>query len=292
MVAMCLLAVVLCICAGCQRSSSQTDFSAIILADTHISSDEVKTDRLKQLVDRVNSSEYPTAKCLIIVGDVVAAVYGDCLPNGPDKSDDRLQRTVEILNELTIPYYLVMGNHDYKICRSRDSDTYFPREEILDLEKVWAQHTGFEPYYAFALNGWKFIILNSFRGRHLNRHFDDEQLEWFESQLALSMPTVVLFHHPLRTDHFRLWCGPRGMVTPEKEPRLYSLLRSHKQEIKAIFVGHGHMWVSDTLFKKIKVYEPHGFGDGTNPSIDNLYVVGFDNSDHSTNVTRAPSRRK
>jgi hypothetical protein len=286
-----LLAGLLTACAGCRSSYLRGDFRAIVLADVHVSNDEAKTDRLKELVARVNSGKYPGAKCLIIAGDVVASVYGDCTADGPDKSNDRLQKTIAILKELNIPYYLAMGNHDYKICRNRDSDTYFPHEEILDLEEIWAAHTGFEPYYSFTLNGWKFVALNSFRGRHLNRNFDDEQLRWFKSQLAAGMPTIVVFHHPLRTDHLRLWCGPSAMVTPKNEPALYYLLQAHKQHIKGIFVGHGHMWVSDTLFETIKVHEPHGFGDGFRPSIDNLLLVGFDNNTHSIDVARASSAR-
>ncbi|MHC4526459.1 MAG: metallophosphoesterase family protein [Planctomycetota bacterium] len=284
---LCLLAVLLTSCGGRQEPLGRSDFCVLVLADTHTSNDEAKTDRLKKLVTRVNSGKYAGAECLIIAGDVVASVYGDCTPDGPDKNNDRLQRTTTILNELNVAYYLAMGNHDYKICRNRDSDTYFSREEILDMERIWTSHTGFEPYYAFTLNGWKFVVLNSFRGRHLGRHFDDEQLKWFESQLAAGMPTIVIFHHPLRTDHFRLWCGPRGMVTQANEPRLYHLLRAHRQQIKGIFVGHGHMWVNDTLFKTIKVHEPHGFGDGRRPSVDNLLLVHFDNGDYSISVVRA-----
>ena len=45
------------------------------------------------------------------------------------------------------------------------------------------------------------------------------------------------------------------------------------RNIKAIFVGHGHRWVQDTLFDEIKVYETNSFAD----EIELMYnVVGFD----------------
>jgi hypothetical protein len=175
-----------------------------------------------------------------------------------------------IFDKLEIPYFLTMGNHDYKIDGNRDSDTYFPETEILEMEKHWKNVTGFEPFYAVNYKGWKFIILNSMRGRYLNRHFDEAQLDWFAKELSDSVPTVLFSHYPLKTDHLRIWCKPKDLITKKKEPCFYSILKRYKDQIKAIFTGHGHMWVRDRLYGNIPVFEVDSFEES-----EGYYIAGF-----------------
>jgi hypothetical protein len=77
----------------------------------------------------------------------------------------------------------------------------------------------------------------------------------------------------MKTDNFRIWAYPKDIITKENEPEFYNILEKYKNNIKGIFVGHGHLWLNDTLFGKITVYETNSFGDE-----DELmyYVVGFD----------------
>jgi predicted MPP superfamily phosphohydrolase len=249
------------------------DFHALILSDTHISSDRVKDGRLQEMMFRLNRGDYPGVEFLIVDGDCVSRVYKDYTSQNPDTSENRVHKLMNILMGLNIPFYLVMGNHDYKIGPDKDSDAYFSEKEILKMETVWKRWTGFDPYYSFDVNGWRFVVLNSMRGRPEWRHFDDAQLDWLESVLQDSMPTVLLSHFPLKTDHLRIWCKSKDLITPEKESRFYSILREHKQNIKGIFVGHGHMWVHDTLFKTIQIYEVESFGDSEKLP---FYLAGFE----------------
>lgn len=260
-------------CIGFSTSNFSADFQAIVISDPHISNDESKDKRLAQLITRINANEFPSAQLLLITGDLVSSVYGNDEPNVPDESNNRMKKLQALLGELKIPYYLILGNHDYKFNRSVDSDRYFSLEEILQMEHIWKSDTGIEPYYAFEHQGWKFICLNSMRGRYVNRHFDDEQLDWFEAQLNDDKPTILLFHHPLKTDHFKIWCKPKHLISPDKEPRFYALLEKYRPHIKGIFVGHGHRWVQDRLFGTIKVYETASFADSKGSP---FYLVGFD----------------
>jgi predicted phosphodiesterase len=237
------------------------DFFAMVIADTHISNDVAKTERFEGFLRSVEGGAYPGVELVLIVGDVVSSVHDRYHPEAPDAGYNRLAVVAGILERLTLPVHLVMGNHDYKIERDRDSDTYFGLPELQFMEQIWTRHTGYPPYYSAMRHGWKFIVLNSMRGRYLNRHFDDEQLQWLESELSDDRPVILAFHHPLETDNFRIWCKPGHLVTRKKEPRLYSLLQAHKQKIKAIFVGHGHRFVSDRLFGTIGVHEVASFGD-------------------------------
>ena len=249
------------------------DFYAVIVSDTHVSLDKSKIDRLNKLSKMIISEELSDVHFIVNTGDVVSRVYGEYRNDNPDTSDNRLRRAVEAFKKMQIPWYFVMGNHDYKIGPDRDSDTFFPRQEIEMMEDIWIKETGFNPYYSFDHGKWRFIILNSMRGRYLHRQFDDQQMEWLRNQLKDNNPVILFFHHPMQTDNFTLWAHPKDVITEETESEFYQILKEHKNHIKGIFVGHGHRWVQDVLFDKIKVYETNSFGDE-----DELmyYVVGFD----------------
>lgn len=261
------------------------DFNVMIVTDTHISNDEEKDKRLDTLLNMVNAGVLPGIDFVVNTGDVVSSVYKKYDESDPEKSYNRLLKTIRLFNQLEIPYYFTMGNHDYKIDSDRDSDAPFDEDEILIMEKIWKDFTGFEPYYSIIHKSWKFIFLNSMRGRYLNRHFDDKQLDWLESELASGMPIILFFHHPLETDNFRIWCKFKDLITQDKDPRFYSLIQSNKKMIKAIFVGHGQMWVTDVLYGSIGVYETNSFADESDLTYQ---VVGFDTSTHTFEPSKYP----
>ena len=256
-----IILILLLFACGGEANLSDEGFRAIILSDVHISSDEAKEARLASLVENINSGQYGDVRFILINGDCVSRVYKDFTPEDPDSSENRVMKLADILGDLRVPHYLVMGNHDYKIGPGVDSDAWFSPETIGDMEARWKRWTGFDPYYSFDMNSWQFVVLNSMRGRPDWQHFDQGQLDWLESVLQQGRPTVLFSHFPLKTDHFRIWCKKKDLITPEKESRFYEILRKNRSNIKAIFTGHGHMWVTDTLLDSIRVFETDSFGD-------------------------------
>jgi len=268
------LATALCVLLlfSCAKSiHPKGDFFALVISDTHVSNDESKIYRLNWLIEKINTRKIPAVDLVFITGDVVSSVYSEY----PDTADNRLQKAVITLSKLNVPFLMAMGNHDYKISRNRDSDVYFPRDELRQMEKIWKKYTGFDPYYSYLHKGWKFIILNSMYARDEHRAFGAGQLEWLQKQLKEPLPTVLFLHHPLETDNLRIWCKPNDLITERIEPEFYRLLEIHSPMIKGVFVGHGHRWINDTLFDSIKVFESESFGDESEPV---AYVVGFDRS--------------
>ena len=255
----------------------------MVIADTQTSSDPAKYRRLNELVERTNRGEYPGVDFVLNVGDIVASVFKD-IQNG-DTIEFRLKKTVAAHDRFNIPYYLAMGNHDYKITTNRDSDGYFSKEEIEKMESIWRKYTKREPYYAITHRGWNFIILNSMRGRYLNRFFNKMQLDWFESQLKKGMPSILCFHHPLQTDQKRFWCKPKDLITHEREPRFFELVKTYKNQVKGIFVGHGHIWQAGVLFGSIPVQETASMADSD--SIE-YTIVGFDVKNEKITIARNP----
>jgi len=261
------------------------DFKILILSDIHITNSKSKDARLVKIVEDVNNGYFPGVEFVVTTGDNVSSVYDHYYPDSLDKSYNRLERFVEIMSKLETPKYFVPGNHEYKIDRERDSDAPYGKEEIDRMSNMWTDITGFQQYYSFSHKGWKFIVMNSMSGRYLERFFDDEQLEWLKNELNDNLPTVLFFHHPLETDQFRIWSGMKGMMVADEEPDFYNILENHQNQIKGIFVGHGHRWVHDRVFNNIEVYETASFGDDESSP---YYIVGFDTETQTISVAQSP----
>jgi 3',5'-cyclic AMP phosphodiesterase CpdA len=268
-------------CGTISKEYPSGDFHLLVISDTHISSDNTKINRLKELASRINQGIIPGITMVINTGDVVSSVYKKYTADHSDPQTSRLFQAVKVFDEFKMPFYWTMGNHDYKIDSDRDSDAPFEKKEILMMESIWKELTGFDPYDAVFYRGWKFIFLNSMRGRDVQRNFDDEQLSWLENELEEQIPAVLFYHHPLETDNFRLWRFSSGQITPETEAEFYTILTRHQDRIKGIFVGHGHRFITDTLLEKIPVYETASFGDDDSGP---YLIVGMDNSAKRINV--------
>jgi len=253
----------------------QADTWFMVISDVHVSNDSSKLDRLADLVSQINEGKYSKSEFLVITGDCVSSFLESREEELLDPVNNRVLKLMNVLGKLDKPFYLVMGNHEYKIDRQKDSDSPFSRSEIDTIEVLWRQFTSFDPYYSFASNGMKFLVLNSMRGRPHGRPFDDEQVAWLRSELSGGEPVMLFFHHPVRTDHLRIWAKKKDMVTAENEPEFMELTQQHSQQIRGIFVGHGHLWVNDVLHDRIPVYETGSFGD--HPKVIG-YMVGLDTS--------------
>ncbi len=263
-------------------SAQESSFRFLVISDVHISSDPVKDHKLKTLVTSINQGEMGRVDFLMLTGDNVACYFADRRERRTP-AHNRAAKLVSLLSSLSLPYYLALGNHDYRIDKEADSDTNFTREQIDTMETLWKEDASLQPFYAFDHKGWKFVVLNSMRGRHLGRFFDDDQLAMLEAELLQGKPAMLFFHHPLQTDHPRIWCKPKDLITPKREARFYDLLQKHKKTIKGIFVGHGHRWNDDLLFDSIRVYQTTTFGERAQNA---GYFIEVNRSDLSFICTR------
>jgi len=272
-------------CSNISHKYPDGDFRIIVLTDIHIKDGGSRAARLTALVNDINNDKYPGVELLVTCGDNVSSIYKEYYPDSSYKGDNRLQRFLDVVSSLKIPYYLTLGNHEYKIEHERDSDGPYAKEEILRIDRIWKEMTGHDPYYSKVFRGWKLLILNSMSDRHVNRKFSQEQLDWLENELDSTHPTLIFFHHPLRTDNFRFWGHFDQLATVDEEPRFFSIVKKHKKNIKGIFVGHGHTWTHDKLFKQIDVYETMSFGDDEESP---FLVIGLGEKNGKINVGRTP----
>ncbi len=218
--------------AGCaEKRFPAGDFFAVVVSDTHISRDESKDERLRKLLRQINTRQLGDVHLVFNTGDAVSRIFGDYTDSNRDTEDDRLQRYLDIISGSEVPVYTALGNHDYKIGPNVDSDGPFSKDQIEFAESLWQTKGDIYPYFSLDYNGWKFIILNSMRGRYRERNFEPQQIEWLSGELQTQMPSILFFHHPVETDNLKFWCSFDDLITEEKEPEFFALCRQYKNNI-------------------------------------------------------------
>ncbi|MFC2084251.1 metallophosphoesterase family protein [Bacteroidota bacterium] len=269
-------------CTSISSKYPDGDFFVMVISDIHISNDETKDERLKDIIDKINQDTFENLKLVVFTGDNVSSFLKN-RELGFESGNNRAAKFTRLIEGLNIPYMISLGNHCYKIDSDRDSDYPFSETDIEKMELLWQKTADIDPYYSFSLYGIKFIVLNSMRGNPQERIFDDEQLKWFQNELENGQPILVFFHHPLETDNFKFWCNPKDLITAEKEPDFYRICEEYKSQIKAIFVGHGHMWEQDLLFGTIEVRETDSFADNEKSP---FHIAGIDTSKEKVSISR------
>ena len=191
--------------------------------------------RLKEAVDKFNSSELDL---VFHLGDFI------------DRGFESYATVKPIMNNLTMPTYFVLGNHEFSVADSLKEQVL----ETLDLEK---------PYYTVKKNGWLFIILDGtdispysssnsdkiiFANQQMeyyeklgrpqakpwNGAIGQEQLEWLEARLKEAdnenLKAIVLAHFPVL---------PKAELNLWNDVEVVQILEKHKS-VKAYFNGHHH----------------------------------------------------
>lgn len=139
------------------------------------------------------------------------------------------ERFREISKLITVPYYLVAGNHDIDDERS---------------QKVWREEShmpGAKTYYSFTRGPDLFVILNSNDPAYYQR-IAGEQLEWLKLTLNSQKyrHQFVFLHHP-----FYMWKGAKHYKDamdryPLERDDLHNLFVERKVDI--VFSGHEHLY--------------------------------------------------
>jgi DNA repair exonuclease SbcCD nuclease subunit len=258
--------------ADCPCSGNEGYWKAVILSDLHVNgSDPARLDRIRHVVDNINAGKHGAIDFVVVTGDAVSTIQHD---SGTESHI--LQMLTELNRLTTFPYYYIaLGNHDYRLNSADDTDVQHTLEWLQYRESIWSAAPdpwsvppGVPKYESFDYNGWRFFILNSYRGNYISasRHFDAEELNWLSSQLASAQQqgklVTIFMHHPLKTDHFSLVWGS-DLITSDTDPGFYNLLNTYQDKIKHIFVGHGHHFQADTLYGKIQVRETASLGESS-----------------------------
>lgn len=284
---------------ACGSSSDDPDgpddsFRFVVISDTHYRmpgnaddghyDNQENIDNLRGIVERINN-EYPDAVCVVVTGDLVGCLFSDNPDDYLVGNENPAEGFKAVMDTLLMPYYPVLGNHDYQKSYDPDIDEGIMTDDITKIEAVWSKVLGIDPYYSDVVGGVRFICLNSNRGPARTQvcdtcdveafctgSFDDEQMDWLETQLAQPERCILFMHHPPMTDDpARLWAMLPTFYVQQGD-RFYSIVEAHRDRIEAIFVGHGHLWTKDTLYDTIQVFETSSTGD-TNGDTQSFHLV-------------------
>lgn len=222
-------------------------FYVALVADSHIIDDYYVKGSENGVED--NESILVTTPRLIAARDFINSLspsieqvflLGDYFHNYPStdydfyfKNKTRLDNAKEITDAFRMPVHVGFGNHDYDVRR-------VPREMS---HKLFKAKFNTDPYWSLDYKGYRFIHLNNFLGSTQDSKSADfnpnigslgeEQLHWFEAQLAERKPTFVFVHYPL------LQIEP----TEFREYGLHPLLRKYQDSIQLVVSGHLHKWI-------------------------------------------------
>lgn len=251
---------------------------AVVISDLHINSgNPERLERLRHIVDGVNANRYGVVDFVVVTGDVVSRINSD------SGAPDYLLAAVTELRRLQVPYHIALGNHDYRWDGEDDSDIRHPWPWLRARERIWMNMAAVPPYHAFDHNGWRLIMLNSYRGNYLgaDRRFDPGQINWLKFQLTQAVRRgyrVALFtHYPPSTDHYGYLLRDYT-ITPAADPDFYALLDRYRNAIRHIFAGHVHYFLQDALYGQIQAWVTAALGEARPYCPYPKYVVTVDHA--------------
>lgn len=175
-------------------------FSFVHLTDMHVTARRQGDKGYLACIEHVKSMR-PKVSFAMMGGDLAF----DGLYTEKDKFAEQIRLYREISDELGVPYYNCMGNHDVLGLNHRRKvsvdDPDFGKKMILDALE-WEK-----PYYSFDYgpqgNRWHFAVVDSIfeidkdTGPDYMPKLGEEQLEWLAYDLgsAGDRPKVVMTHH-------------------------------------------------------------------------------------------------
>ena len=186
----------------------------------------------------------PLRRALAAIGDwaeppVCIVATGDLTQSG---TPDEYQRLRQILEESSVPVYLLPGNHDRReaLCAAFGDHSYL---------------RGFEPavQYTIEFSQLRVIALDTSEGTRRGGFLDGTRLRWLDERLRErpQTPTILAMHHP------PFPTGVRNFDGQEFEGRqaLGAIVRDHPQ-IQRVICGHIHQPLVRTWCGTVGVTAP------------------------------------
>ncbi len=297
--------------AGCgsEDSAAKTKppkpFKFVVISDAHTrlpgNPDDVTYDNQKNIdnlaaaVESINT-RHADASFVAVTGDLVGCLFSENPDDYGAGKANPAEKFKSLIDGLNMPYYAVLGNHDYQKTYDAEMEEGISTDNISAIEAVWNKVLGLKPYYSVVHEGVRLLFVNANRGDKRSvvctgcnveafcaGSFDAEQIAWIERELANPEPVIMFLHHPLKTDNARaMFCFFKTFLVADGDP-IYALLEGAKEKIMAVFAGHGHIWERDLLYGKIPAYETGSIGDGAGDA-RNMHVVNVDPIAKTINV--------
>lgn len=214
----------------------------VLISDVHIGTNKLHEGEnktlaararalLRYLVNRINNEIRP--EFVVQLGDLIE-------DEDAETDEENYSTALEILKDLTVPIYHVVGNRD---------------QANQDLKQIRTMLGYPRLYYSFDSGAFHLIVLLSTSKNHAEIHVDETQRKWLVDDLtATTKPTVVFIHHPIDdqdlTDFYRFANNSHGCFVEERVEIRSLLAQSGK--VRAVFNGHVHR-------NNLEVYDGIGY---------------------------------
>ncbi|WP_438390651.1 phosphodiesterase [Caballeronia sp. DA-9] len=173
---------------------------------------------LRKCVERLNTMS-PRPDAVLVTGDLTD--FGTV---------DEYRHVADCLKPLTMPVYLMVGNHDDRAALREVFDTDYLQKEATGTDFV---------QFAFDLGELRVIALDSQIPRASPGTLCDARLQWLERQLdkARGRPVIVALHHP----PFATGIGHMDDMALDAEAaaKLATLISRHPN-VERVLCGHVH----------------------------------------------------
>ena len=197
--------------------------------------------RLLQLTDSHIGARWQPAPPEDTLGTVIDAVRA--LPDPPDAvihtgdltndaTDGQYERLASVLDTLSLPVYVLPGNHDDRATLRRHFDV--PGEGSDPIQ------------YAVELDGLRVLVLDTVRPGEPDGELGSRRLSWIADALDADpdTPTLLAMHHP------PFPCGIAGMdaiaLARADREALAETVAAHAQ-VRGLVAGHVHRTIASSL---------------------------------------------
>jgi 3',5'-cyclic-AMP phosphodiesterase len=219
-------------------------FTFLHLTDMHVRRKRQGNVGYKTCIADVNKN-YGKADFVLMGGDLTF----DGNYTAKEEFIDQIQLYKSISDELVMPYYNSIGNHDvlgWSARRKVAVDDPDLGKKLL-MEKLGMKAS----YYSFNHKGWHFVVLDSIHpletenGTSYKGRLGDAQLEWLRYDLGKhsTMPTVVMTHIAAFCHLGQMNGDPKfnpfGHMVIEDSVAFRTIIERHN--VKAVLQGHSHV---------------------------------------------------
>ncbi|MBR3134296.1 MAG: metallophosphoesterase [Clostridia bacterium] len=191
---------------------------------------------LDELIDRINNEIKPDV--CICLGDIIQ----DTLNHDDDIKN--MKFIWKKLNEIEVPFYTCIGNHDLKMMKSRKEV-----EEILGYDNA---------NFSVDIEGYHLILLSTevrnelgheHGGIFKTQFMSEKDIEWLEKDVKkTSKPTILFTHYGLAEDDFKgnYWFEEDHDGALLKNRDAIKRIIRENDNIIGVFTGHQH-WSKQIL---------------------------------------------
>ena len=154
----------------------------------------------------------------------------------------------DVLNQLSIPYYVVAGNHDYRPANQkhlRKGFHYLSIEEFIQFFKGHG-YIDMQRYYARSLApGLRLIGLDACLPGidKWGGILPEEQLHWLDRELtdhAEALHLIFMHHNVVRWSEEETVGGPKEFFCIDNDIAVRKLLAKHARTAPVVISGHRH----------------------------------------------------